>query len=101
MLFCPKCGSAILEGKWGLYCGGGCGINLKVYGKTLTPEQMAELLKGDEVYVEGFKSKAGHEYNAFVTMKGLGEWNGKPCLQTEMRFPRKDGGIGNTLTEKE
>ena len=44
---CPKCGADVIEGKFGFYCKGKCGMNIgKVYGNTLSAVQVKGLLNG-------------------------------------------------------
>ena len=44
---CPKCGKAVVNGKFGYYCSGKCGMNVaKVYGKVLSDTQISGLLNG-------------------------------------------------------
>lgn len=44
---CPKCGGKIKNGNYGIYCTAKCGMNIgKIYGKSLTEEQIQTLLSG-------------------------------------------------------
>ena len=44
---CPKCGADVVEGKFGWYCKGKCGMNIaKVYGISLSDAQVKGLLNG-------------------------------------------------------
>ncbi|HOO07742.1 MAG TPA: DNA topoisomerase 3 [Ruminococcus sp.] len=44
---CPKCAAEVVKGKFGWYCKGKCGMNIaKVYGVTLTDNQVTALLDG-------------------------------------------------------
>ena len=44
---CPKCGGDVVNGKYGFYCKGKCGMNIaKVYGYTLSEAQIKGLLDG-------------------------------------------------------
>ena len=44
---CPKCGADVVEGKFGWYCKGKCGMNIaKVYGISLSDAQIKGLLNG-------------------------------------------------------
>lgn len=46
---CPKCGKAVIKGKYGWYCSARCGMNLtKVYGVELSEGQVKSLLSGKE-----------------------------------------------------
>lgn len=46
---CPKCGKAVIKGKYGWYCSSRCGINLtKVFGVELSEGQVKTLLSGKE-----------------------------------------------------
>lgn len=46
---CPKCGNAVIKGKYGWYCSSRCGMNLtKVYGVELSEGQLKSLLSGKE-----------------------------------------------------
>lgn len=55
---CPKCGNKVVEGKFGFYCLGKCGMQLaKVYGKVLTETQLKNLLSGKSItYTSNKKS---------------------------------------------
>ena len=47
---CPECGAEVKKGQFGWHCTKKCGMNLaKVYGKVLTDNQLANLLRGKEV----------------------------------------------------
>lgn len=49
---CPKCGKAVIKGKYGWYCSSRCGINLtKVFGVELSEGQVKTLLSGKEELV--------------------------------------------------
>lgn len=44
---CPKCGAEVINGKFGWYCKGKCGMNVaKVFGVTLSDAQVKGLLNG-------------------------------------------------------
>lgn len=46
---CPKCGNAVIKGKYGWYCSSRCGMNLtKVFGVELSEGQVKSLLSGKE-----------------------------------------------------
>ncbi len=46
---CPKCGQPVINGKYGFYCSGKCGMTVaKLYGITLTENQIAGLLNGKQ-----------------------------------------------------
>ena len=47
---CPKCGSDVRDGKFGIHCTAKCGMIIgKVYGKVLTEIQVKKLLSGKEI----------------------------------------------------
>lgn len=47
---CPHCGGEVKKGQYGYYCTQKCGMYLaKVYGKTLTENQLGRLLDGKEI----------------------------------------------------
>ena len=47
---CPHCGGEVKKGQYGYYCTQKCGMYLaKVYGKTLTDNQLTRLLEGKEI----------------------------------------------------
>lgn len=47
---CPNCGADIINGKYGFYCKGLCGMNVSsVYKKQLTEQQLTKLLSGQSV----------------------------------------------------
>lgn len=68
---CPHCGSEVKKGQYGYYCTKKCGMYLaKVYGKTLTDNQLERLLSGKETSftVDGKKTivmpeAVEHTYN--------------------------------------
>lgn len=69
---CPHCGKPIINGKYGPFCEGKCGISLTfAYGKKLTTQQIGSLLSGKKTLIKGFKSKkdSGKEYDAYLTLK--------------------------------
>jgi len=72
---CPNCGSAVYEGKFGLYCEKKCGLNLSnVYalGRALSPAQVKSVLDGKKVLLKGLKSKSkGTEYDAYISFDGI------------------------------
>lgn len=69
---CPKCGAAVLKGKFGAYCSGKCGMTLGKYrGKALTDSQIKSLLSGKKVLVKGLTSKEGKSYDVNITPDGV------------------------------
>lgn len=79
---CPNCGADIVNGKFGAYCAGKCGMSLNRYmGKELTDTQIKQLLEGKKVLVRGLKSKAGNNYDIFI----------KPVSVEPYSYTKKDG----------
>lgn len=77
---CPKCGNEILDGKFGAYCQGKCGIQLgKAMGKILTAAQVRSLLAGKKTMVRGIESKKkpGTTYDAYLKMTGTEDFSYK------------------------
>lgn len=68
---CPHCGGEVKKGQYGYYCTKKCGMYLaKVFGKTLTDNQLTRLLDGKEISytVDGKKTivmpeAVEHTYN--------------------------------------
>lgn len=68
---CPNCGKPVVDGKFGPFCTGRCGLSLgRAFGKQLTALQMQKLLEGKTVLIKGFKTKAGASYGAKLTIEG-------------------------------
>lgn len=67
-----------------------CGLLLgKVYGKTITDNQMTSILAGKKTLIKGFLSKkTGKPYDAYITMAGIEEftWNGKTGKQLKLNM---------------
>lgn len=80
---CPKCGSAIVKGKFGAYCIGKCGMNIGKYmGKSLSDSQIKNLLAGKKVLVKGLVSKkTGKPYDVFI----------KPAEVESFSYQKADG----------
>jgi len=101
---CPKCGGAVVKGKFGPYCKGRCGMSLGyAFGKKLTDAQVKSLLTGKRTLVKGLKSKKGTDYDAYLTPTGLEEYSyeardggaAKGCrFKFKMDFPENKRGKG-------
>ncbi len=80
---CPKCGTEMAIGRYGLYCPNKCGFRIgKVFGADLSDDQKIALLNGEEVLVEGIISKrTGKPYSVYVKANGLREY----------QYTRRDG----------
>lgn len=75
---CPHCNGDILYGKYGAFCKNKCGIMIgKAYNKDLTKSQLTSILKGKKTLINGFISKKGTPYNAYLTLKGCSEFDFK------------------------
>lgn len=78
-LKCPKCGKAVLKGKYSWYCTGykeGCkfSIPLEVAHKALTENQVKQLLeKGKTGKLKGFKKKSGGDFSAALKLESDGK----------------------------
>lgn len=70
---CPKCNADVVSGQYGAYCIGKCGMTFgRIRGKTITEEQVADLLAGRKVYVSGLKKKDGNgTYSAYFIPIGI------------------------------
>lgn len=79
---CPKCGSIVTKGKYGVYCTGKCGMTFsKAMGKTLTDNEVKALLLGKKILLKNLNGKNGSTYDAYVKPNGIKEYN----------YPNKDG----------
>ena len=70
---CPHCGADVVDGKYGPYCTGRCGMSLSRYmGKNLNAKEVATLISGGEVLVKGIVSrKTGNEYDVYIKPKDV------------------------------
>ncbi len=71
-LKCPKCGADLRLNRGGAFCSNEAECGLKVWRKTsekeLTDNQLARLVKGEKILVEGLKSKkTGKVFTAYLT----------------------------------
>lgn len=97
---CPKCRKPVYKGKFGFYCSGKCGMTLgRAMGATLTDQEVKDLLENKKIFVKGLKNKAGKIYNAYLTPKGIEQYNYRDKegndrtgwqYQFEMSFPRNN-----------
>ena len=68
---CPNCGKPVVDGKYGPFCTGRCGLSLgRAFGKQLTALQTEKLLAGKTVLIKGFKTKTGASFAAKLTVEG-------------------------------
>lgn len=65
---CPSCGEKLKKNGIKLSCACGFSIYAKLCDRTITDQEMKKLLAGEEVYLEGMKSKKGKEFNQYVTL---------------------------------
>ena len=73
---CPNCGKDVVNGKYGVYCVGKCGMNVnRVMGKVLTEEQVKNLLAGKKTLLKRLTSKAGKKYDAYIIPEGTEEYS--------------------------
>ena len=73
---CPNCGDKILQGKYGAYCNGKCGIMLnKAFGKALTDVQIKSILAGKKTLLKGLTSSKGGTYDMYVRMTGVKDYS--------------------------
>jgi len=77
---CPKCGGEVIEGQKGFGCSNwreGCHFVLwktPICGKVLTPNQVKSLLKrGKTPIINGFKSKSGKSFAAYLIWEDQAE----------------------------
>ncbi len=69
---CPHCGEDVIDGKFGPYCSGKCGMQIsKAMGKTLTKMQIKSLLSGKKILMKDLTSKTGKKYSAYLTPVGV------------------------------
>ncbi len=80
---CPHCGEQVVDGKYGPYCMGRCGMSVSRYmGKNLNAEEVKTLLEGGEVLVRGIVSrKTGNAYDVYI----------KPKTVVPYKYTKKDG----------
>lgn len=65
---CPVCSNDVVNGKYGFYCKGKCGMQIaKVYGHSLTESQIKSLLSGKSISlnISGSKSTINSEAESF------------------------------------
>ena len=68
---CPSCGAPVSMGKFNAYCSAKCGLVFgKVFGKTLSADNIKKLLSGKKVKMSGLTGKNG-KFDAFVTISGV------------------------------
>ena len=73
---CPNCGKDVVNGKYGAYCTGRCGMNVnRVMGKVLSDDQVESLLAGKKILLKGLTSKAGKKYDAYIIPNGTEEYS--------------------------
>ena len=73
---CPNCGKDVVNGKYGAYCTGKCGMNVnRVMGKVLSDDQVENLLAGKKILLKGLISKAGKKYDAYIIPEGTEEYS--------------------------
>ena len=68
-LKCPKCGSDIRNGKFGIYCSGKCGMMFSYYGHQFDEKELAVIGSGKPLKIKA-KSKAGKQYEIKLTPTG-------------------------------
>lgn len=90
---CPNCKSDVIEGQYGWYCTGRCGMNVaKVYGHELTEKQIESLCNGEKITFE----EKGKKTTVLPSFKE-NEWNGK----TYYNWETEGSGGGNTSGNSE
>lgn len=70
-LECPKCGAKLKKGKWSYVCPD-CNFKIKhtFSNRPLNEDEMKSLLAGRTALLDGFKSKAGKDFMAFIEFDG-------------------------------
>lgn len=63
---CPICGKELAAGKFGKYCKN-CKFQTKVYGVTVSPEMVHDLLRKQQTEIHTFKSRNG-DFNGRLIM---------------------------------
>lgn len=89
---CPHCnGEVIINSKGVPYCKNRCGFVMgSAYGKPLTKNQIKNLVEGKEILVKGFVSKKnGKEYDMYLKMSGIKEYEGHYYMEFDTRFPER------------
>ena len=93
---CPHCGQNVLEGKYGAYCQGKCGMYFKkAFGIVLSQKQVQDMLSGKKTLVKGIISKrTGNPYDIYLTPDGYEEYSytgadGKERTGYRFRFERE------------
>lgn len=85
---CPKCGSNFVNGQFGPYCEGRCGLIIKKYrGKELTKAQIKKILEKKEVVIKNLVSnRTGKKYSMMIRSKDTFrsfQYNGKTYYSLE------------------
>lgn len=96
---CPKCGSDVVKGKFGVYCKGKCGMTFgRAMGAALKESEIKALLEGKRILLKNLKGKNGNTYDAYIKPTGITDYSytnkdGKTAtgyqFQYEMTFPKK------------
>ena len=96
---CPNCGCDVLNGKFGIYCSGKCGMSLtRAMGAQLSEADAVALLEKKKIFLKGLKGRSGKVYDAYLQPVGVEEYsytdregNNRNGFQYkfEMSFPDK------------
>lgn len=97
---CPNCGGKIIKGKYGPYCSQKCGFTIgKIRGKTLTDDNIKDLLAGKKILLKGLVSQNnGKTYDAYFIPNGVKgySFHGKDGIEHngtqfdfEVTFPKR------------
>lgn len=69
---CPHCGKDVVNGRFGPYCTGKCGMSFGYAMGTKLPEKAVRLLiQNKKIQLTGLKSKSGKTYAANLQPKGV------------------------------
>ncbi|MCM1551446.1 MAG: DNA topoisomerase 3 [Butyrivibrio sp.] len=94
---CPHCGKPVLNGKYGAYCSGKCGMMFGyAFGVKLSASQVKSLIQGKKTLVKGCKGSNGKAFDAYLTPKGVKPYQGKDGKENfvfdfELEFMHKKG----------
>lgn len=72
---CPVCGRNIVNGKYGIYCTGKCGMSFRYYGNIFTEEQVKALLENRKILLRNQKAKNGRSYDMYLVPEGTEDFS--------------------------
>ncbi len=90
---CPVCGNDVVDGRYGPYCKGKCGMSFKYYGKAFSPKQIKTLCNNGTLHLSA-RSKDGKAYKFTLSPTGIEDYsytssNGKTYSGKQWVFERE------------